>query len=146
VSDALNNINIIRNVPGYGTCVMGGRTIASSYSDKYVAIRRSLNYLEYNLKNLTQFAIFEPNDANLWKDVNGVVSGFLNEYWSKGGLSGATADQAFYVKCDSTINTPSTVSAGELRIEVGVALQRPAEFVVIRIGQINGGTTITTSI
>lgn len=146
VSAALRNVNIIRNVPGYGTCIMGARSIASSFSDKFISVRRALNYIEYTLKNITQFAIFEPNDQNLWNDIIGIVGGFLNDYWTKGGLAGATADQAFYVKCDSTINTPTTLAAGELRIEVGVALQRPAEFVVIKIGQINGGTTVTTTI
>ena len=69
VSAALKNVNIIRNVPGYGTCIMGARTIGSAYSDKYISVRRTLNYLEYNLKSNIQFAIFEPNDANLWSDV-----------------------------------------------------------------------------
>jgi phage tail sheath protein FI len=146
ISSALKNVNIIRTVPGYGTCIMGARTIGSAYSDKYISVRRTLNYLEYNLKNNTQFAVFEPNDANLWSEVAAVASGILNDYWSKGGLAGATADQAFYVKCDSTINTPTTIGAGELHLEVGVALQRPAEFVVIKIGQINGGTTVTTTL
>lgn len=146
VSAALKNVNIIRNVSGYGTCIMGARTIGSAYSDKYISVRRTLNYLEYNLKSNTQFAVFEPNDANLWSDVAAVANGILNDYWSKGGLAGATADQAFYVKCDSTINTPTTIGAGELHLEVGVALQRPAEFVVIKIGQINGGTTVTTTL
>jgi hypothetical protein len=90
--------------------------------------------------------VFEPNDANLWNRVNGVVSNFLNDFWRRGGLAGATADQAFYVKCDSSINTVSSINAGELHIEVGVALQKPAEFVIIRIGQLDGGATVTTSV
>lgn len=140
------NLNVIRFVPGSGICIMGARTLKSNTSDVYVPVRRSLNYLSYNLKNITEFAVFEPNDANLWAQVNGVVTGFLDGFWRNGGLNGATAAQAFYVKCDGTINTPAVVSAGELRIEVGVALQRPAEFVIIKIGQIDGGATVTTSI
>jgi len=146
INSALKNINVIRNVAGYGTCIMGARTLSSPYSDKYISVRRTLNYLEFTLKNSTQFAVFEPNDQNLWAEVTSVVSGLLSDYWSKGGLAGATAYQAFYVKCDSTINTSATIAAGQVNIEVGVALQRPAEFVVIKIGQINGGTTITTTL
>jgi phage tail sheath protein FI len=125
---------------------MGSRTLNSNYSDVYVPIRRSLNYLSYNLKNLTRFAVFEPNDADLWGDLAARTSGFLDRFWRSGGLAGATASQAFYVKCDSTINTPSVIAAGEVRVEIGVALQRPAEFVIIKIGQIDGGATVTTSI
>ena len=140
------NLNIIRFVPGAGICVMGARTLSSSFSDIYVPVRRSLNYLNDALKNATLFSVFEPNDNDLWSTVKGVVEGLLFDFWRDGGLLGTTAEEAFYVKCDSTINTPSSISAGELRIEVGVALQRPAEFVVIKLGQTSGGTTITTSI
>jgi phage tail sheath protein FI len=146
VSGNPTNLNIIRFVPGSGICVMGARTLGSLYSDRYVPVRRTLNYLSSNLKNITEFAVFEPNDQNLWSTVQGVVSGFLDDFWRNGGLAGAIAADAFYVKCDSSINTPAVVSSGELRIEVGVALQRPAEFVIIKIGQIDGGATVTTSV
>lgn len=140
------NVNIIRFVPGAGICIMGARTLTSSASDIYVPVRRSLNYLNYALKNITLFAVFEPNDNNLWRKVSGVIEGLLYDFWRQGGLVGTTPSEAFYVKCDSTINTSASISAGELRIEVGVALQRPAEFVVIKLGQTSGGTTITNSI
>jgi len=140
------NLNIIRFVPGAGICVMGARTLTSTAADIYVPVRRSLNYLNYALKNSTQFAVFEPNDSNLWRKITGVVEGLLYDFWREGGLVGTNPNEAFYVKCDSTVNTPASISAGELRIEVGVALQRPAEFVVIKLGQTSGGTTITTSI
>lgn len=140
------NLNIIRFVPGAGICVMGARTLTSTAADIYVPVRRSLNYLNYALKNVTAFAVFEPNDNNLWRKITGVVEGLLYDFWREGGLVGTNPTEAFYVKCDSTVNTASAISAGELRIEVGVALQRPAEFVVIKLGQTSGGTTITTSI
>jgi hypothetical protein len=90
--------------------------------------------------------VFEPNDQNLWNNVTSVVSNYLNDFWRKGGLAGATASAAYYVKCDASINPSNVTSIGELHIEVGVALQKPAEFVVIRIGQLDGGATVTTSV
>jgi phage tail sheath protein FI len=140
------NLNVIRFVPGAGICIMGARTLSSSYSDIYVPVRRTLNYLNYALKNITEFAVFEPNDSNLWRTVSSVIQDLLYDFWRQGGLVGTTENEAYYVKCDSETNTPSSISAGELRIEVGVALQRPAEFVVIKLGQTSGGTTITNSI
>ena len=140
------NLNIIRYVPGNGICIMGARTLATDYTTRYVPVRRTLNYLSSNLRTITQFAVFEPNDPNLWVRVSTVVNTFLNDFWRTGGLYGATADQAFYVKCDSTINTNTSVSAGELHVEIGVALLKPAEFIVIRIGQIDSGTTVTVTV
>ena len=140
------NLNVIRFVPGAGICIMGARTLSSAASDIYVPVRRTLNYLNYALKNITEFAVFEPNDSNLWGNVSRVLQDLLYDFWRQGGLVGTAESEAYYVKCDSTINTPASISAGELRIEVGVALQRPAEFVVIKLGQTSGGTTITNSI
>jgi phage tail sheath protein FI len=145
VSNGKKALNIIRPIPGSGICVMGARTLSSTFSDKYIPTRRSLNYISANLKSLTQFAIFEPNDQNLWNEVNAVVTNFLDSFWRSGGLLGASSDQAYFVKCDATTNTSTAIANGEVRVEVGVALQRPAEFIIIKLGQINGGATITTS-
>lgn len=136
-------VNVIRFVPGTGICVMGARTLSQGTTDNYVSVRRSLIYLEKSLMNLTQFAVFEPNDTVLQSRVRTVVDSFLYGYWRKGGLKGASSAEAYYVVCDSTNNNQATVDAGELHIEVGVALQKPAEFVIIKIGQLDGGTTVT---
>jgi len=147
VSNASSALNIIRLIPGAGFCVMGARTLKQGTTDdRYVPVRRTLNYLRRSLTNITQFSVFEPNGPLLWSQVDSVVENFLYNFWKQGGLAGNTASQAYYVKCDATTNTSAAQAAGELRIEVGVALQKPAEFVVIKLSQIQGGTTVTTSV
>lgn len=136
-------LNVIRYMPGAGICVMGARTLSSDPDTKYVSVRRSLQYINRSLNDLTQFAIFEPNDDVLWGRVRSVIDSFLYGYWKKGGLKGVSTSQAYYVKCDGELNSSSVIDAGELRVEVGVALQRPAEFIVIKIGQMDGVTTVT---
>jgi len=147
--DALNSaaapVNAIKFVPGSGYVVMGSRTLKTGYVDKYVPVRRTLIYLRKSLTDLTQFAIFEPNDEALWRRIDAAVSSFLTEFWSQGGLRGATPSQAFFVKVDNENNPQYSIDNGEVNIEVGVALQRPAEFVVIKIGQFDGGTTVTVA-
>lgn len=129
-------VNAIRQLPGVGISVMGGRTLTqSSSSDRYIAIRRSLNYVEKRLKDLAQFAIFETNDEVLWARMKTILGNFLNEYRNQGGLRGETPDQAFFVKCDFENNTAASIAAGEVHVEVGVALEYPAEFVIINLSQ-----------
>lgn len=135
-------INAIRSVPGSGICIMGARTLKPGYADKYVPVRRSLIYIRKNLIDLTQFAVFEPNDQRLWERIAVTCTAFLRQYYQRGGLRGASAAQAFYVTCDSSINTQASVAAGAVNVEVGVAVQYPAEFVVIRLGQFEGGAAI----
>lgn len=137
--------NAIRFISGSGIVVMGSRTLKAGYVDKYVPVRRTLIYLRKSLTDLTQFAVFEPNDQALWRRLNATVSTFLTEFWSQGGLKGNVPSEAFFVKVDDTNNTTNTIDNGEVNIEVGVALQRPAEYVVIKIGQFDGGTTVTVA-
>jgi len=147
--DSLNTagapVNAIRYISGSGIVVMGSRTLKTGYVDRYVPVRRSLIYLEKSLSDLTRFAIFEPNDERLWRQINATVSSFLTGYWSQGGLRGGTPQVAYFVKCDADNNPQYKIDNGEVNIEVGVALQRPAEFVVIKIGQYDGGTTVTVA-
>lgn len=77
----------------------------------------------------------------LWNTIASTLTRFLTGLWQSGGLKGATADQAFYVKCDAELNTPQVIATGIVKIEIGVALQQPAEFVLIRIGQWEGGSS-----
>lgn len=136
--DALyaGGVNAIRNVPGSGLVVMGGKSAKKErQADQNVAIRRSLNYLEKSLKDITEFAVFENNNSMLWARLQTVCTVFLGNYWRAGGLAGETEPQAFFVKCDRENNTLTTVQNGEVHIEVGVAVQYPAEFVVIRLSQ-----------
>jgi phage tail sheath protein FI len=138
-------VNAIKFVAGTGIVVMGARTLKAGYVDKYVPVRRTLIYLRKSATDLTEFALFEPNDAFLWRRVKATLGSFLTNFWSQGGLVGATPAEAFYVRCDSTINPQALIDNGELHIEIGVALQRPAEFVIIKIGQFNGNTTVTVA-
>ena len=147
--DSLNSaaaaVNAIRYISGSGIVVFGARTLKPGYVDRYVPVRRSLIYLEKSLRDLTHFAVFEPNDQRLWSRIEASVSSFLTSYWSQGGLSGTSPQNAYFVKCDSDNNPQASIDNGIVNIQVGVALQRPAEFVVINIGQYSGGTTVTVS-
>ena len=129
-------VNPIRQIPGAGLSVMGARTLKQDgTANKYVNMRRSLIYIRKNLKNLTEFAIFENNDERLWAQIRTSINVFLNEYRNQGGLRGASPAQAFFVKCDSENNSAQQIANGEVHIQVGVALQYPAEFIVIDLSQ-----------
>jgi hypothetical protein len=138
--DAMNSsnapVNPLRQIPGAGLSVMGARTLKQDgTANKYVNMRRSLIYINKQLNNLTQFAIFENNDEALWARIRTALAVFLNEYRSQGGLRGATASQAYFIKCDGENNTAASIANGEVHIQVGVALQYPAEFIVIDLSQ-----------
>ena len=136
ISIGKNVVNAIRNIPGAGVVVMGGRTTKQdNTANKYVNMRRSLIYIEKRLNDLLQFAVFENNSEKLWSRINTVLGVFLNDYRNQGGLRGSTPDTSFYIKCDAENNSDVSIAAGEVHVEVGVALQYPAEFVVLNLSQ-----------
>lgn len=143
--DTLNTgnvpINAIRQVPGAGIIVMGGRTLNNTTADRYINVKRSLIYVKKELERLSAFAVFENNSERLWSQIRIVLGTFLRNYWQQGGLRGETAPQAYYVTCDETTNTPADILNGVVNIEIGVAIEYPAEFVVIKLGQITGNAT-----
>lgn len=144
--DSLNTatvpVNAIRNVPGAGIVCMGARTLKNYPGDRYINLRRTIIYLKKALEDRTNFAVFENNDVRLWNALATAVGRFLLEFWVAGGLRGASPAEAFYVKCDKTTNTDVDIQNGVVNIEIGVALQYPAEFVVINLGQITGNATL----
>jgi phage tail sheath protein FI len=134
--DNRNVVNAIRNLPGAGIVIMGARTLLQDgTANRYISMRRSLTYIEKRLNDLAQFAVFENNTEILWSRLRTVLSAFLNDYRNQGGLRGATIEQSFYVKVDEENNQASDIADGVVHIEIGVALEYPAEFVVINLSQ-----------
>jgi phage tail sheath protein FI len=138
------HVNTLKVVPGGGVIVNGARTLKKTDITKYVPVRRALNYVKTNMESIAQTFLFEPNGERTWTSVNTALSNFLSDFWASGGLKGRNVTEAFYIICDATNNPSYSVNNGELHIEVGVALQTPAEFVIINISQFAGGTTTTT--
>jgi phage tail sheath protein FI len=138
----VKNVNVLRSIPGGTFVINGARTLAASRPEKFIPVRRTLNFLKSSLESQTGFAVFEPNDDRLWDKIKNRLSASLTNFWASGNLKGASADQAFYIICDSSNNTTSTINDGFVNIEVGVSLLNPAEFVIINISQWAGDTAL----
>ncbi|MFF7776808.1 phage tail sheath family protein [Streptomyces tanashiensis] len=139
--DLLNpiGVNCIRAFPGRGIRVWGARTLASDPAWRYLNVRRYFNYLEESILVGTQWVVFEPNDQSLWARIRRNISAFLVNEWRQGALFGQRAEDAFYVKCDAETNPPESVDLGRVICEIGIAPVKPAEFVVFRLAQFQGG-------
>jgi phage tail sheath protein FI len=135
--DVLNpeGVNCFRFFEGRGNRLWGARMATSDNEYKYVNIRRYLAYLERSIDQGTQVFVFENNGADLWRNVRRTIGSFLKNEWRSNRLMGTTPDQAYFVKCDRSTMTQNDIDNGRLICEIGVALFRPAEFVIFRIGQ-----------
>lgn len=118
----------------------GARTIGGDVNAdlKYINVRRLFNFIRESIDEGTRWVVFEPNDMSLWQKIRRNVTAFLTNVWRDGALFGATPEEAFYVKCDGDINNDAVRNLGQVITEIGVAVVKPAEFVIFRISQWEG--------
>jgi uncharacterized protein len=128
------SINCIRQFVGRGTLVWGARTLAGNNNEwKYVNVRRFFNMVEESCQNATRQFVFEPNDANTWVRVKGMIDNYLTNLWRAGALQGSKPEHAFYVAVGlNQTMTQDDILNGLLIVEIGLAVVRPAEFIVLR--------------
>jgi len=137
-------INLIRPFPSRGIRIMGARTLSSEPALRYLNVRILLIYIEHRLEALLQPAVFEPNTPATWEMVERISSSLLDDLWQRGMLDGATAEEAYFVRCDETTNPPDEIDAGRLLCLIGIQPPWPAEFITVRIGHVDGSLTVLT--
>ena len=128
------SVNAIRAFSGKGTLVWGARTLAGNDNEwRYVPVRRFYNMVEESVKKSTSWAVFEPNSKPLWVKVKGMIDNYLIQKWRQGALAGATPEEAFFVKIGlGQTMTAQDVLEGRLIVEIGMAVVRPAEFIILK--------------
>ncbi|NEQ54552.1 MAG: phage tail sheath family protein [Leptolyngbya sp. SIO3F4] len=128
------SINAIRTFTGKGTLIWGARTLAGNDNEwRYVPVRRFFNMAEESIKKATEAFVFEPNDANTWTKVKAMIENFLILQWRAGALAGAKPEQAFYVNVGlNETMTALDILEGRMIVEIGMAVVRPAEFIILR--------------
>lgn len=137
MQDVLNpeGINCFRFFEGRGFRLWGARTISSDPEWKYFSVRRYFAYLEHSFDRGTQWAVFENNNEALWANIRRTVEDFLFTEWRNGALMGTKPEQAFFVRCDRSTMTQNDRDNGRMICLIGVAVVKPAEYVIFRIGQ-----------
>jgi uncharacterized protein len=139
----LAGVNCFRFFEREGIRVWGARTLADSSSEwRYLNVRRLFIMVEKSISRSTNWIVFEPNDRTLWKSIRRDASAFLTYLWRTGALMGRTPASAFFVKCDEETNPSDVVDLGQVVTIIGIAPVKPAEFVVFRISQWDGGSTV----
>ena len=131
------SVNAIRLFEGKGLLVWGVRTLAGNDNDwRYISVRRFCNMVEESVKKACNSLVFEPNDANTWIKVRGMTENFLLLKWGIGALMGSKPDQAFFVHVGLGLTmTAQDIAEGRMMVMIGLAVIRPAEFIILRFSQ-----------
>lgn len=132
------SINAIRSFPGFGTLVWGARTLNGNDNEwKYISVRRFFNMVEESVKNSSHWAVFEPNTISTWVKMQAMIENYLFLKWREGALAGSKPEQAYYVRVGlgTTMNSVDILE-GRMNVEIGMAVARPAEFIVLKFTQL----------
>jgi phage tail sheath protein FI len=129
------SINIVRSFPGRGPAIIwGARTLAGNDNEwRYIPVRRFFNMVEESASNATKQFVFEPNDRNTWLRIKSMIENYLILQWKAGALMGASAKDAFFVHVGrGETMTEQDILEGRMIVEIGMAVIRPAEFIILR--------------
>ncbi len=131
------SVNAIVSLTGKGTVVMGARTLDGNDNEwRYINVRRFFMVTEASLKKSTGWVVFEPNTVSTWLKVRAMIENYLELKWRQGALAGAKPEQAFFVNVGlGKTMTPEDILEGRLIVELGMAVVRPAEFIILRLTQ-----------
>jgi phage tail sheath protein FI len=134
VTDSGKSVNAIRAFMGKGILVWGARTLAGNDNEwRYISVRRFFNMVEESVKKASEPFVFEPNDANTWVKVKGMIENFLTLQWRAGALQGSKPEESFFVHVGlGETMTALDILEGRMIVEIGMAVVRPAEFIILR--------------
>jgi hypothetical protein len=137
-------VNCIRYFDREGILCWGARTLDSDSSEwRYLNVRRLFIMIEQSIARSTRWIVFEPNDRSLWKSIRRDINAFLTMTWRSGALMGRTPSEAFFCQCDEETNPPESIDLGMVVTVIGIAPVKPAEFIVFRLHQWEGGSSIS---
>jgi hypothetical protein len=126
------SINAIRTFTGKGPLVWGARTLDGTSNEwRYIAVRRFFSYAEESIQKAMNNFVFEPNNARTWVKIRAMVTSFLVEQWKAGALVGTQMDEAFFVRVGEETTEETEILAGIINVQIGMAVARPAEFIII---------------
>ncbi|MBF0383840.1 MAG: phage tail sheath family protein, partial [Magnetococcales bacterium] len=130
-------VDVIREFVGRGAVVWGARTLDGNSNDyRYIQVRRTLIFIEQSIKNALNPFVFAANDGKTWSNVRAMISNFLSNLWSQGGLMGNSAGEAFSVECGlGSTMTGLDILNGYMIVKVELQMIHPAEFIELTIKQ-----------
>jgi len=138
-----SRINPLFSSESTGDIVFGVRTLSLDPNWRYINVERLFMFVEKVMQRETQFAIFENNGPDLWTRISQKLTGILTSMLNAKMFAGATPDEAFFVTCDQTNNTPTDIASGVVNVAVGMAPQIPGEFILITVQQKQVAPTTT---
>ncbi len=126
-------LNPIFSREGSGVVVWGQNTLDPTSDRGAVGVRRAFISIRKTLLRLSEFVLFEINNADLRGDFRDITTGYLREQKRLGVIQGETDADSFYIICDETNNGAAVVNARKFNARIGVNVLPGIDFATIEI-------------
>ena len=130
-----NEINPITFIPGTGITNFGNHTLQGTATalDR-INVARLVAFIRGRLEIIGNQYLFEPNDTITRNSITNQITSLMIDLVNKRGL------YDYLVVCDLTNNTPATIDANELYVDIAIEPVKAVEFIYIPMRIQNTGT------
>jgi len=130
-----NDINPITFIPGTGITNFGNHTLQGNATalDR-INVARLVAYLRGRLEIIGNQYLFEPNDTITRASITNQITSLMVDLVNKRGV------YDYLVVCDTSNNTPATIDANELYVDIAIEPTKAVEFIYIPMRIQNTGT------
>ena len=130
-----HNVNPITFIPGVGITNFGNHTLQGTATalDR-INVARLVAYLRGRLQQIGRNYLFEPNDSVTRAEITNSVTSLMIDLVNKRGI------YDYLVVCDLSNNTPATIDANELYVDIAIEPVKAIEFIYIPLRIQSTGT------
>lgn len=131
----MNDVNPITFIPGTGITNFGNHTLQGNATalDR-INVARLVAYLRGRLEIIGNQYLFEPNDTITRSSITNQITALMTDLVNKRGI------YDYLVVCDLSNNTPATIDANELYVDIAIEPVKAVEFIYIPMRIQNTGT------
>ena len=131
----MNDVNPITFIPGSGITNFGNHTLQGQATalDR-INVARLVAYLRGQLEVIGNQYLFEPNDTITRSAIGAQITSLMNALVSQRGI------YDYLVVCDLSNNTPATIDANELFVDIAIEPVKAVEFIYIPMRIQNTGS------
>ena len=127
-----HRVNPLRTDAGAPRYIDGSRTLKGDGNFPSVPERRGVSFIERSLRRGLEVARHRSNDERLRSEVRNTITAFLTAQMNVGAFASRDPKTAFFVEVEDDVQARFR---GELHVRIGLATNKPAEFIVLHISQ-----------
>jgi hypothetical protein len=142
--DAKSQTALVEHVSLFGSTPAGFRLLSdvtTSLNESYrpANVNRLVSVIVRAARQLGEEIVFENSGERIWERLRESLEILLGGLWQDGALRGATAAEAFQVRCDRTTMTQNDIDNGRVVVSVRFEAATPVEQITVVLAMDEGG-------